>query len=70
MILKNDIVLAFDYVHRTSNLFYVIQQIFTNMKQKIDFNYEAPLVEIIEVEVEQGFATSNGTDPLNPGGPY
>ena len=24
------------------------------------FGYEAPVVEIIEVEVEKGFATSNG----------
>jgi len=27
-------------------------------------NYEAPQVEIIEVEVEQGFATSNGIDDM------
>lgn len=40
------------------------------MKIAETLNYEAPQVEIIEVEVEQGFATSNGTDPLNPGGPY
>ena len=40
------------------------------MKVKETLNYEAPQVEIIEVEVEQGFATSNGMDPLNPGGPF
>lgn len=40
------------------------------MKVKETFSYEAPQVEIIEVEVEQGFATSNGMDPLNPGGPF
>lgn len=26
-------------------------------------NYEAPQVEIIEVEVEKGFATSGGSNP-------
>lgn len=40
------------------------------MKAKEILNYEAPQMEIIEVEVEQGFAASNGTDPLNPGGPF
>lgn len=29
------------------------------MEKKLFMSYEAPLVEIIEVEVEQGFATSN-----------
>lgn len=32
-------------------------------------DYEAPQVEIIEVEVEKGFATSTGanqSDPMNP----
>lgn len=31
--------------------------------------YEAPVVEIIEVEVEKGFAVSgqNVNDPMNPG---
>lgn len=28
-------------------------------KEKLDF-YESPLVEVIEVEVEKGFATSGG----------
>lgn len=31
-------------------------------------NYEAPLVEIVEVEVEQGFAVSGGEYPGWPGG--
>lgn len=32
-------------------------------------NYVAPEVEIVEVEVEKGFAGSDGTvPPLNPGG--
>lgn len=30
------------------------------MKEVI-VKYEAPMVEVIEVEVERGFATSNGT---------
>ena len=30
--------------------------------------YEAPLVEIIEVEVEKGFATSTGTETPVVGG--
>ena len=29
--------------------------------------YEAPQVEIIEVEVEKGFAVSPGTEPTIPG---
>lgn len=35
---------------------------FSNLKNKVIMEkqtYEAPLVEIIEVEVEKGFATSN-----------
>ena len=38
------------------------------MKVKETFSYEAPQVEIIEVEVEQGFATS--ADPLEYGGNF
>lgn len=30
------------------------------MKRINELNYEAPQVEVIEVEVEQGFATSAG----------
>lgn len=30
---------------------------------KISENYEAPKVEVIEVEVEKGFATSAGGEP-------
>ena len=30
-------------------------------------NYEAPQVEIVEVEVEQGFAASNGIDDMKYG---
>ena len=30
-------------------------------------NYEAPLVEVIEVEVEKGFATSGDVDVTNFG---
>ena len=40
------------------------------MKSRETLSYETPLVEVIEVEVEQGFATSNGMDPVYPGGPY
>lgn len=29
-------------------------------------NYEAPQVEIIEVEVEKGFAASSSIEPLGP----
>lgn len=29
-------------------------------------NYQAPQVEVIEVEVEKGFAGSNGNEPTNP----
>ena len=36
---------------------------------KNDFlNYEAPQVEVIEVEVEKGFAVSGGDYPTWPGG--
>ena len=31
------------------------------MKEQIFMAYETPQVEIIEVQVEQGFATSGGT---------
>lgn len=34
------------------------------MKTNEILNYEAPQVEIIEVEVEQGFATSSGIDDM------
>ena len=39
--------------------------------EKEFLNYEAPMVEVIEVEVEQGFATSTG-DSMDViyGGPY
>ena len=30
--------------------------------------YEAPVIEIIEVEVEKGFAASNGTEDVIGGG--
>ena len=30
------------------------------MNKKVVCSYEAPQVEVIEVEVEKGFATSNG----------
>ena len=36
--------------------------------EKVMLNYEAPQVEIIEVEVEQGFAAS--ADPLEYGGEF
>ena len=29
-------------------------------------NYEAPQVEIVEVEVEKGFAVSGGTEDYDP----
>ena len=38
--------------------------------EQTNLSYATPLVEIIEVEVEQGFAASNGFDPINPGGPF
>jgi len=34
------------------------------MKEKTNVLYEAPQVEVIEVEVEQGFATSSGIEGL------
>ena len=34
-----------------------------NMEKFILLSYEAPVVEIIEVEVEKGFATSSGNAP-------
>ena len=34
------------------------------MRKGTNSLYEAPLVEIIEVEVEKGFATSIGTEGL------
>jgi hypothetical protein len=38
------------------------------MKTNEFLSYEAPLVEIVEVEVEQGFAVSGGEYPGWPGG--
>ena len=38
------------------------------MKEMI-LKYEAPMVEVIEVEVEKGFATSNGIDSTGTGIP-
>ena len=35
-----------------------------------NLNYEAPVVEVIEVEVEKGFATSTGIDGYEYGGGY
>ena len=37
------------------------------MKTNEFLNYEAPQVEFAEVEVEQGFATSNGIDDMHYG---
>ena len=37
------------------------------MKTNEILNYEAPQVEIIEVEVEKGFAVSGGEFPTWPG---
>ena len=37
------------------------------MEKKIVKNYEAPQVEIIEVEIEAGFAASNGNEPWENG---
>ena len=37
------------------------------MKTNEFLNYEAPQVEFAEVEVEQGFATSNGIDDMTYG---
>ncbi len=37
------------------------------MKTNEILNYEAPQVEVIEVEVEKGFATSGGEYPTWPG---
>lgn len=36
------------------------------MKQEFKTYYESPLMEIIEVQVEQGFANSNTTGNTNP----
>ncbi len=35
-------------------------------KRNVVLNYEVPQVEIIEVEVEQGFATSGGGEGGSP----
>ncbi len=37
------------------------------MKHEFENSYESPQVEIIEVEVEQGFATSGGTQGFGEG---
>ena len=37
------------------------------MKEEKTMNYEAPRIEIIEVEVEKGFAASGDIDPYNDG---
>ena len=37
--------------------------------EKEFLNYEAPMVEVIEVEVEHGFAVSDTTD-IYDGGPF
>ena len=37
------------------------------MKEEMTKNYEAPRIEVIEVEVEKGFAASGGIDPYNDG---
>ena len=40
------------------------------MKQEKEMKYEAPVVEVLEVEVEKGFAGSGVHDPgHNPGNP-
>lgn len=36
------------------------------MEKQVFESYEAPQVEIIEVEVEKGFATSGGAESGNP----
>ena len=38
------------------------------MKTEMMMNYEAPQVEVIEVEVEKGFATSNTVNSSNING--
>ena len=40
------------------------------MKETVFQDYEAPQVEIVEVEVEQGFQASGGPEftPFGPGG--
>lgn len=40
------------------------------MKEKEILNYETPQVEIVEVKVEQGFATSYGINPIPDGGSF
>lgn len=39
-----------------------------NMKKMAD-NYEAPMVEIVKVEVEKGFSSSDGNDITGTGIP-
>lgn len=34
------------------------------MKKTEILNYESPQVEVVEIEVEKGFATSNGIDDM------
>lgn len=47
--------------------FFVRKQLkLTNMTYNKKLVYEAPQVELIEVQVEQGFATSDGTKGNTP----
>lgn len=38
------------------------------MQNEINSSYEAPKVEVLEVEVEQGFVASASVNPWNNGG--
>ena len=40
------------------------------MKEQNFLVYETPKVELIEVQVEQGFATSGGIDDVGSGGAF
>ena len=41
-----------------------------NKKELVSEGYEAPQVEIVEVEVEQGFSASDPRDMPNGGNPF
>ena len=53
---------AWACMEKRNNVLYV--NIYFMMKEKI-LTYEAPVVEVIEVEVEKGFASSSGDGENN-----
>lgn len=49
-------------------MYYICHKWKENMKQELKNSYESPQVEMIEVMVEQGFASSNAAGNTNPFG--